>query len=300
MTAPDPAYRLPRTAVPPVIVLLRPHQWVKNVFVAAPLFFTPAALNLHSITMVLLGILAFCALASAVYVLNDYMDREADRLHPRKRLRPLAAGSVPIPVALALMAVLIVGGLALAYVLAPRFAGIALVYLFVNALYSLKLKDVSIVDVILVALGFVLRVYGGAELIHVLPSVWIIVCTGLLALFMALAKRRDDLVKELDTSHRTALKGYTKPFIDTAITTTLGALLVSYLIYTTDPVVMGRIGSQHLYLTTPFVIAGVLRYLQITLVEERSGSPTTLALTDRFLILSVLGWVATFAVLIYG
>jgi 4-hydroxybenzoate polyprenyltransferase len=300
MTAPDPAYRLPRTAVPPVIVLLRPHQWVKNVFVAAPLFFTPAALNLHSITMVLLGILAFCALASAVYVLNDYMDREADRLHPRKRLRPLAAGSVPIPVALALMAVLIVGGLALAYVLAPRFAGIALVYLFVNALYSLKLKDVSIVDVILVALGFVLRVYGGAELIHVLPSVWIIVCTGLLALFMALAKRRDDLVKELDTSHRTALKGYTKPFIDTAITTTLGALLVSYLIYTTDPVVMGRIGSQHLYLTTPFVIAGVLRYLQITVVEERSGSPTALALTDKFLVLTVLGWLATFGVLIYG
>jgi 4-hydroxybenzoate polyprenyltransferase len=228
------------------------------------------------------------------------MDREADRLHPRKRLRPLAAGSVPIPVALALMAVLIVGGLALAYVLAPRFAGIALVYLFVNALYSLKLKDVSIVDVILVALGFVLRVYGGAELIHVLPSVWIIVCTGLLALFMALAKRRDDLVKNLDTTHRTALEGYTKQFIDTAITTVLGALLVSYLIYTTDQTVMTRIGSHNLYLTTPFVIAGVLRYLQITVVEERSGSPTALALTDKFLVLTVLGWLATFGVLIYG
>src|SRR4051794_38962411 len=298
MTAPDPALRLTRSAVPPVLVLLRPHQWVKNAFIAAPLFFTPSAVNVGSVTIVLLGMLAFCALSSAVYILNDYMDRAADRLHPRKRHRPLAAGSVPIPLALGLMAALAIGGLALAAALAPRFAGIALVYLFVNALYSLKLKDVSIVDVMLVALGFVLRVYGGAELIHVLPSVWIIVCTGLLALFLALAKRRDDLVKQVDTSHRTSLEGYTKPFIDTAITTVLGALLVSYLIYTTDQTVMSRIGNNNLYFTTPFVIAGVLRYLQITVVEERSGSPTTLAITDKFLVLTVLGWVAPFAVLI--
>ncbi len=300
MTAPDPALPLTRSAVPPLLVLLRPHQWVKNTFIAAPLFFTPTAVNVGSVTAVLLGMLAFCALSSAVYILNDYMDRVADRLHPRKRHRPLAAGSVPIPLALGLMVALAVGGLALAWSLAPRFAGIALVYLFVNALYSLKLKDVSILDVMLVALGFVLRVYGGAELIHVLPSVWIIVCTGLLALFLALAKRRDDLVKRVDTSHRTSLEGYTKPFIDTAITTVLGALLVSYLIYTTDQTVMSRIGSQNLYFTTPFVIAGVLRYLQIAVVEERSGSPTTLALTDKFLVLTVLGWLATFAVLIYG
>ncbi len=300
MTAPDPALPLTRSAVPPLLVLLRPHQWVKNAFIAAPLFFTPSAVNVGSVTVVLLGMLAFCALSSAVYILNDYMDRAADRLHPRKRLRPLAAGSVPIPLALGLMAALIVGGLALSWSLAPRYAGIALVYLFVNALYSLKLKDVSIVDVMLVALGFVLRVYGGAELINVLPSVWIVICTGLLALFMALAKRRDDLVKNVDTSHRSSLEGYTKQFIDTAITTVLGALLVSYLIYTTDQAVMTRIGSHNLYLTTPFVIAGVLRYLQITVVEERSGSPTALALTDKFLVLTVLGWLATFGVLIYG
>ncbi|MBV8167369.1 MAG: UbiA prenyltransferase family protein [Alphaproteobacteria bacterium] len=300
MTAPDPALPLTRSAAPPLLVLLRPHQWVKNAFIAAPLFFTPTAVNVDSVTAVLLGMLAFCALSSAVYVLNDYMDRAADRLHPRKRHRPLAAGSVPIPLALALMVGLAAGGLALAAALAPRFAGIALVYLFINALYSLKLKDVSIVDVMLVSLGFVLRVYGGAELIHVLPSVWIVICTGLLALFMALAKRRDDLVKKVDTSHRSALEGYTKQFIDTAITTVLGALLVSYLIYTTDQAVMTRIGSHNLYLTTPFVIAGVLRYLQITVVEERSGSPTALALTDKFLVLTVLGWLATFGVLIYG
>jgi decaprenyl-phosphate phosphoribosyltransferase len=300
MTIPQPALRLSRSAMPPALALMRPPQWVKNAFIAAPLFFTPSALNAATALQVLLGILSFCALSSAVYILNDYLDRDADRLHPDKRHRPLAAGTVSPTLALAMMVALIAGGLALAVVLAPRFAGIALIYLFVNALYSLKLKEVSIVDVLLVSLGFVLRVYGGAELIHVLPSVWIIVCTGLLALFLALAKRRDDLVKDLDAGHRSALAGYTKPFIDTSITAVLGGLLVSYLIYTTDPMVMSRIGSQHLYLTTPFVIAGVLRYLQITLVEERSGSPTTLALTDRFLIITVLGWIATFGLLIYG
>ncbi len=302
MTAPlrHSALHTHRLGAPPAIALMRPHQWVKNAFVAAPLFFTPSALHGAAVLAVLLGMLSFCALSSAVYILNDLMDREADRLHPDKRHRPLAAGTVSVPLALAMMAALVLGGLGLAFALAPRFAGIALIYLFVNALYSLKLKQVSIVDVMLVALGFVLRVYGGAELIGVLPSVWIIVCTGLLALFLALAKRRDDLVKDLDTEHRSALRGYTKPFIDTSITAVLAGLLVSYLIYTTDPAVMSRIGSPHLYLTTPFVIAGVLRYLQITLVEERSGSPTTLAMTDRFLILTVLGWVVTFAALIYG
>ena len=300
MTTPEPALRLDRFAVPPVLALMRPPQWVKNAFVAAPLFFTPSLLDGAMALHVLLGIASFCALASGVYILNDYLDRAGDRMHPDKRHRPLAAGTVAPTTALALMAGLIAGGLALAVALSRQFAGIALIYLFVNALYSLKLKHVSIVDVLLVALGFVLRVYGGAELIHVLPSVWIIVCTGLLALFLALAKRRDDLVKRLDAGHRGALEGYTKPFIDTSITAVLGGLLVSYLIYTTDPAVMARIGSQHLYLTTPFVIAGVLRYLQITLVEERSGSPTTLALTDRFLIVTVLGWLATFGALIYG
>ena len=297
--APHPTLGL-RPAPLPLLALMRPHQWVKNAFVAAPLFFTPDRLSAGSALTVLLGMLCFCALSSAVYILNDTLDREADRHHPDKRHRPLAAGTVALAPALATMVALAAGGLAVALALSLGFGAIALVYLAINALYSLKLKDVSIVDVLLVSLGFVLRVYGGAELIDVLPSVWIIVCTGLLALFLALAKRRDDLVKRLDAEHRSALKGYTKPFIDTAITLVLGALLVSYLIYTTDPAVMSRIGSQHLYLTTPFVVAGVLRYLQITLVEERSGSPTLLALTDRFLVVTVLGWIATFAALIYG
>ncbi len=284
----------------PFLRLLRPHQWVKNAFVAAPLFFTPRAMSLDSALVVLAGFACFCVLSSGVYVLNDFLDREADRQHPVKRNRPLAAGTVPVPVALAIMIGLIAAGLVGALLLGRAFAEIALAYFLINLGYSTFLKRASIIDVMLVALGFVLRVYAGGALIGVEPSVWIISCTMLLALFIALAKRRDDLVKGLDDNHRGSLKGYSKRFLDTSLAVVLAALLVSYLLYTTQPENRAHFGTDHLYLTAPFVIAGVLRYLQITLVEERSGAPTRVVLTDPFLRYTVLGWLATFAVLIYG
>ncbi len=279
-----------------MLALLRPHQWVKNGFIVAPLFFTPNAMTTANLLAVAMGVLAFCALSSAVYILNDWMDREADRRHPDKQHRPLAAGTVSPTAAAIAAALLIAAALGLALMLPSRFLIVAGVYFAVNLAYSLKLKQVSLVDVMLVALGFVLRVEAGAALINVDPSVWILTCTGLLALFLALAKRRDDIVKRLDGSHRSALAGYNKPFIDASITAVVGGLLVSYLIYTTT----ASAQSPHLYVTAPFVVAGVLRYLQITLVEERSGSPTTLALSDRFLIVTVIGWIATYGYLLYG
>ena len=157
----------------------------------------------------------------------------------------------------------------------------------------------SILDVMIIALGFVLRVYAGGALIEVAPTVWILVCTGLLALFIALAKRRDDLAKGLGGEHRGSLAGYSTRFLGTAVAIVLGALVVSYVIYTTDSGNQERYGTDKLFMTTPFVIAAVLRYLQITIVEERSGSPTDIVLTDRFLILAALGWLATFGWLIY-
>lgn len=274
--------------------LLRPHQWVKNAFILAPLFFTPAAVTAGNVEKVLLGVLCFSALASAVYILNDAMDRAADRQHPTKCRRPLAAGTVPLPLALVVMAVLAIGGLILAYSLTPGFLILSLIYLGVNLGYSLGLKKISILDVMLVSLGYVLRVFAGADLIGVRASEWIIVCTGLVSLFIALAKRRDDIVKDLGQGHRRALAGYNLPFLDTAIAMMLAGLLVSYLIYTVE------VGIPNLYLSTPFVIMGVLRYLQIALVEHRSGSPTTIVLTDKFLIGNVLAWIATFGALIYG
>ncbi len=284
----------------PVWQLLRPQQWVKNAFVAAPLFFTPAAMTPGAAVKVLAGVAGFCAVSSGVYVLNDYLDRAADRRHPDKRNRPLAAGSVDARAALGLMGGLAVGGLAGAGLLSAGFTLIVAAYLALNVAYSAGLKRLAIIDVMTVALGFVLRVYAGGELIGVEPTVWIVACTMLLALFIALAKRRDDVVKGLDEEHRESLGGYSRRFLDTSLAVVLSALLVSYLLYTTQPENMARLGTDRLYLTVPFVIAGVLRYLQITLVEERSGAPTVVMLTDRFLLVTVAGWVAAFAWLIYG
>ena len=284
----------------PVWQLLRPHQWVKNAFVAAPLFFTPAAMSPGAAAKVLAGVVGFCAVSSGVYILNDYLDRAADRRHPSKRDRPLAAGSVDARAALGLMGGLAVGGLAGAGLISAGFTLIVAAYLALNVAYSAGLKRLAIIDVMSVALGFVLRVYAGGALIGVEPTVWIVACTMLLALFIALAKRRDDVVKGLDEEHRESLAGYSRRFLDTSLAVVLAALLVSYLLYTTQPENMARLGTDRLYLTVPFVIAGVLRYLQITLVEERSGAPTTVMLTDRFLLVTVAGWVAAFAWLIYG
>ena len=282
----------PASGFAPYVRLLRPRQWVKNVFVVAPLFFTPEAVNARYLAIVGLAFAVFCLFASTIYIVNDYFDREADRLHPEKRNRPLASGQVSAGAAWALAAAL--AGLAalLTLTVMPRaFALMAFGYLALNILYSLWLKHVSLLDVMVISVGFVLRVAAGAVAIDVEPTVWIVVCTWLLALFLALAKRRDDLVRALSGTHRPSLGGYNLPFIDASLAMVLGSLLVSYIIYTTQ--------TEHLYLTAPFVAAGVLRYLQITLVEQRSGSPTELALRDRFLVVTILGWIATFAALIY-
>lgn len=283
-----------------LVRLLRPHQWVKNAFVAAPLFFTPARLDAAAAAQVGLGVLAFCAVSSAVYALNDAVDREADRAHPTKRFRPLAAGTVGLPAACGAMAMLLLLGLGLGLLLPVGFLAVLGLYLAINLGYSFGLKRLAIVDVMVIALGFVLRVYAGGALVAVRPTVWIIACTMLLALFLALAKRRDDLIRGLAGEHRGSLAGYNVRFLDTSIAMVLAALLVSYLIYTAAPENIERYHTDQLYLTVPFVIAGVLRYLQITLVEEGSGSPTQVLLTDRFLLLAVLGWIATFGWLIYG
>lgn len=280
---------------------MRPRQWVKNAFVAAPLFFTPSAWTARQVAAVATTVILFCLLASAIYVVNDYADRDADRLHPEKRKRPIAAGEVDPMAALALAAALVAVAIVFAAALVPWPATrVALLYLALNLLYSFWLKHVSLLDVLIVSIGFVLRVEAGALAIGVDATVWIVVCTGLLALFIALAKRRDDITRVMSEGHRPSLVGYNLRFIDAALAMVLGALLVSYLIYTTDQSVIHRYGTDKLYLTAPFVVAGVLRYLQITLVEERSGSPTDIALTDRFLIATVLGWAGVFGLIIYG
>jgi decaprenyl-phosphate phosphoribosyltransferase len=287
--------------MPPILGLLRPHQWIKNAFIVAPLFFTPADVSWPNLINVVLGLGCFSAMASAIYILNDWRDRDSDRKHPRKKMRPLAAGAVSGTSAAALALGLAVGSAAVAVILLPRgFVIVLAIYVVQNVAYNLWLKQVAILDVLCIAIGFVLRIYAGGELIGVTLTVWIVACTLLLALFLAFAKRRDDLVLGVDDEHRLSLSGYNLPFIDASLAIVLAALVVSYLLYTTQPDNMARLHSDKLFLTAPFVIAGVLRYLQVTLVEHRSGSPTRLALSDPFLMLTILGWIATFAFLIYG
>jgi 4-hydroxybenzoate polyprenyltransferase len=286
-------------ALSPVIRLFRPKQWIKNGFVAAPLFFTPDKVNAASLLDVLAGVAVFCMVASAVYCLNDLRDAEADRNHPVKKARPIASGAISPATAMVLMALLLAGGAALGAWRVPVILWVVGAYFATNIAYTLHLKHIAILDVLTVAFGFVLRVEAGALIIDIEPSAWILIVTGLLALFIALAKRRDDIVRDLDAVHRKSLDGYTLPFLDGSLMAVLSTLLVSYLIFTTDQAVMARLGSAQLYFTGPFVIAGVLRYLQLTLVYERSGSPTDLLYRDLGLQLSIAGWLATFVWLLY-
>ncbi len=279
---------------------MRPHQWVKNGLVAAPLFFTPEQVNLDSIIAVVIAIACFCFISSSVYILNDYADREADRQHPEKKTRPLAAGTVPIPVAFALLGLLLVAGFGGSFVLiGPQVVPFLAIYFVLNLAYSFGLKKLALIDVMIIALGFIIRVEAGAAAADLIPSVWIMIMTGLGALFIALAKRRDDLVRALDSGHRKALEGYNLQFLDSAMSIVIGAVLVAYLIYTTDADVIARMGTNKLYYTAPFVVLGLFRYLQITLVEERSGSPTKVILTDKFLMGVGALWALTFGALLY-
>lgn len=279
--------------------LMRPRQWVKNAFVFAPLFFTPQALSAEAVVATILAFVSFCCVSSGVYCLNDLRDRESDRLHPKKRLRPLASGQVTAPVAVVLAICLLALGFGVSATMIPPVALVLVAYVVVNIAYSLVLKNIAIIDVLTISFGFVLRVYAGALVIGVTPTPWIQICAGLLALFIALAKRRDDVVLEIGTEHRVSLSGYTRIFLDVCIGVTLSALLVSYMIFTLNDDAMRRLGSDGLFVTVPFVIAGIFRYLQLALVFERSGSPTDLIFKDGFLILSVVCWLLVYGYLIY-
>jgi len=282
-----------------IFTLIRPHQWVKNIFVFAPLFFSPALSRDSDGIAVTLMFSSFCLVASGIYCFNDFWDREADKLHPKKKLRPIAAGDISPAGALFLYSALSVSGLALAFI-ATHGGWIVLGYFILTSLYTLLLKRYAIIDVLVIALGFVLRIEAGAAAAQVQPTVWIIVCTGMLALFIALTKRRDDLTQALDDEHRESLGGYSAAFLDATFIMLSTALVVSYVVFTTDAEAMIRLGSEHLYLTIPFVVAGILRQLQLTMVFKKSGAPTELALTDPFLVVCALGWVGTFAYLMYG
>lgn len=281
------------------VAVARPPQWVKNLFVFAPLLFTPTAVSSANLQAVISVFAAFSLAASAIYVSNDIIDREADRRHPVKRLRPVAAGTLSLPAAWTLFGLLMAAAALLALMSSAAVGWVIAVYVATNLLYTLRLKQVPIVDVIIIATGFIMRITAGAVAIDVTPSPWLLECVGLIALFLAIAKRRDDLVLKLAHDHRASLAGYNAAFLDMCMAIVLGCLLTLYIVYSASAEVIARIGTDRLYYTVPFVIAGVMRYLQITIVEQRSGAPTELVTGDPFLIACMAGWLAVFSLLVY-
>ncbi len=284
-----------------IIQLMRPHQYVKNLFIFLPLFFALKITDIHLLSNSLIAFIAFSLTASAVYVLNDYHDIDEDREHPSKRDRPLASGAISKQQGIGIMLILFGIGFLLMSILSLKATAILAIYVMMNILYSLWLKHIAILDIIIISIGFVLRLFVGSLVTHIELSMWIVIMTFLLALFMALAKRRDDMLIYLDTGKkmRKVIDGYNLQFLDTAMSIMASVVIVAYVIYTSSPEVVDRVDSHYLYLTSLFVIIGIMRYLQIAFVLQDSGSPTKIVLRDRFMQLTIVGWIITFAWILY-
>ncbi|MCI6170293.1 MAG: decaprenyl-phosphate phosphoribosyltransferase [Muribaculaceae bacterium] len=288
-----------------IIRLIRPKQWIKNLFVFVPVFFGGALFDYQALLNVAIAFVTFSFAASSIYCFNDLRDVADDRLHPEKCKRPIASGAVSTGQAYAIMATMIVGSLLLTLLLPPkRMAGLAAIvscYFVLNLLYSIKLKQYAIIDVCIVAMGFVLRILAGGMASGIVLSHWIVLMTFLLTLFLSFAKRRDDVVRMQKTgvAPRKNTHRYNLTFINEAINLTGAITIVCYIMYTVSPEVVNRFDTQYLYLTSFFVILGVLRYIQLSVVDNKSGDPTEVALNDRFTQLTILAWTISFFLIIY-
>lgn len=286
----------------PIIKLIRPKEWIKNGFLFIPSFFAGDLYNLKEFLTLAVAAAAFSLVASGVYVLNDYNDRAVDRLHPKKKKRPLASGEVSETTAIILMTSLFIGGGLMAFLLNINFFYMLMIYFGVNVLYSFGLKNVAILDLFIVASGFIIRIYSGGIVADVPVSHWLSIMILLSALLLVIAKRRDDILIKTETGDivRKSSQKYNLEFINSCLTLLSAVIIVAYIMYTFSPEVISRFNSEYLFSTTIFVIAGIMRYLQITFVEGNSGSPTSLIYKDKFIILTLLGWVLAFYLIIYA
>ena len=286
------------------LLLIRPQQWIKNGFVLIPMFFGGRLLNVDDAIASVVTFFAFSFVASAIYCFNDIVDVEADRRHPVKCHRPIASGAVSVPTAYALMVILTLLSALLLFFLPQRAgetAGIVAFYFLLNMAYCLWLKRHAIIDVCTVAFGFVLRILAGGMACDVAVSNWLVLMTFLLALFLSFAKRRDDVLRMNETGEpprRNTIR-YNLTFVNQAITVTGTVTLVCYIMYTVSPEVVSRFNAPYLYLTSIFVLVGLLRYMQLTVVDEVSGDPTKILLRDRFTQAIVVAWIMSFLLIIY-
>ena len=290
-----------------ILRLMRIEQWTKNAFVFLPLFFDRHLLEWSYWQPSLIAFFAFSFAASGIYCFNDIYDVEAYRQHPKKCKRPIASGAISIAQGYVITALcwLVSAGLLLTEIIVlgnqTMLWVIILTYVVMNLAYSTKLKQVPILDVFIIAIGFVLRVFAGGVNANIYISTWIVLMTFLLALFLAFAKRRDDVVEweATGTSRRKGINKYNTAFMNQAMTIVATLTMVCYIMYTISDSVIERIGNQYLYITSIFVLAGIIRYLQIAIVDVKSGSPTKILLKDRFIQLCIAGWLIAFAIILY-
>src|SRR5581483_2424062 len=290
-----------RTTVANLVISLRPGQWTKNLLVFAGVLFGHRLLEPQAVAASLAAFAIFCALSGAVYLMNDIADRESDRLHPTKATRPIASGALALPTATTAAIVLAAGSIAASLWLGSMFTLVAVTYLVLQALYSGPLKHMVIVDVLTLALGFVLRAAAGAVAVDVEISHWLLVCTLLLALFIALAKRRHEIVLLAGdaTGHRRILGEYSAYLLDQMIGVVAASTLVADIFYTVSPETQEKFGTPWLGLTIPSPLYGIFRYLYLVHKREGGGSPADLLLTDRPLLVCVALWALVVTAIIY-
>ncbi len=286
---------------------LRPHQWTKNAVVLAGLVFSEHLFKVEFLVRSLIGVGLFCAISSGVYLINDLMDRERDRLHPKKKLRPIPSGRLPLPVATAAAVILLGGGVAAGTLLSGKFAIVAAMYALLNLAYSFGLKNVVVLDVMLLASGFVFRAVAGVKALNTLDptiaiSPWLLVCTLFLALFLAIGKRRAELVALADgaASHRKSLSEYSLPMLDQMIGIVTACAVISYSTYTISPDTVAKFGTARLVYTVPFVLFGIFRYLYLMTQKEGGGNPSEHLITDKPLLGAVLAYAGAVVVILYG
>lgn len=280
---------------------LRPQQWLKNLFVLAPLLFSKNLFVPDATEKALIAFVLFCLISSSVYILNDVRDREQDQLHPTKRHRPIAAGLLSVWTAYPVMAVLLGSALLGGLVLGQDVVAVLLAYWLINLLYSFWLKHHVILDVFAIAAGFVLRVVGGALAIDMEMSHWLILCTTLLSLFLGFTKRRHEIIllRSQAIDHRQVLQEYSLPFLDMMIAVVTACTLVSYALYTVSEDTVRRFQTHRLLFTLPFVLYGIFRYLYLVYHKDHGGDPTKDLFNDRDIIITLCLWAVTTGVIIY-
>jgi 4-hydroxybenzoate polyprenyltransferase len=284
-----------------LLKLLRPHQWIKNSVLLAGVIFAGEAGSLVQLWVAVQALIAFCFLSSSVYILNDVADRERDRLHPLKRSRPIAAGKVSVPTASLISLFLAIVGLLVSVRINLDLLVVAVSYLALNVLYTVLLKDIVIIDVMTIAAGFVLRALAGAVAVNVEFSAWLLITTFVLALFLGLGKRRHELIflEKEASAHRKILEKYSPYLLDQLIGVVTASTVITYFFYTLSSEVGAKLGTKYLFVTIPFVIYGIFRYLYLVHKEEKGGSPTRLLLTDLPLLIDVLLWLASAILILY-